>query len=153
MTDDTLNIAQETKIQEDVKALLHASDDYFTGLYPPESNHLVDVKTLEAPNVTFLVARLDGRAVGCCGYVDKGGYGEVKRLFVSPAGRGHRIGRRLMEEILRLAHAAGLASLKLEMGPLQPEAQALYEALGFTLTGPFGTYQEDPYSIFMERPL
>ena len=59
----------------------------------------------------------------------------------------------LLAEIVRRAGSAGLASLKLETGIHQPEAIALYQRDGFTPCAPFGHYQSDPLSIFMERPL
>ncbi|RED52000.1 GNAT family N-acetyltransferase [Aestuariispira insulae] len=153
MTETGITIAIEEKIAPEVKALLDASDAFFADLYPPESNHLVDVSALEAADVTFFVARISGRAVGCGGYLNKGQYGEIKRLFVGSEGRGRKVGRLLMQAIIDHAQQAKLPCLKLEMGPSQPEAEALYQSLGFAETGPFGDYREDPYSLFMEKTL
>ncbi len=85
--------------------------------------------------------------------VDRGGYAEVKRMFVAPAGRGRGTGRLLLADIVRRAREAGLSALMLETGIHQPEAIGLYERDGFALRGPFGDYQPDPLSIFMERAL
>ena len=41
-------------------------------LYPAESNHLVDVSTLEKAGVHFYVARSEGRVVGCVALVGAG---------------------------------------------------------------------------------
>ena len=153
MNDPQVTLEREQKIAPDVADLLKASDDYFAGLYPPESNHLVEIAELEQPDVYFYVARLNGQAVGCGGFLKKDGYGEIKRLFVSPEGRGHKIGRRLMEMIEAGAREVSLTQMKLEMGPSQPEAQTLYESFGYKVCPPFGDYQEDPYSVFMERML
>jgi putative acetyltransferase len=147
-------ITNESPNQPDVIAMLDQLDAYCGELYPAESNHLMDVASLMQPGVVFLVARdAQGRAAGCGAYVDRGGYGEVKRMFVDPAARGQGVGGRLLADIARRAAAAGLASLKLETGISQPEAIALYRRDGFVLCGPFGNYQSDPLSLFMERAL
>jgi putative acetyltransferase len=47
----------------------------------------------------------------------------------------------------------GLATLRLETGVKQQPAIRLYEAAGFRRCGPFGSYRDDPLSIFMEKLL
>ena len=147
-------ITQESPKQADIIAMLEKLDAYFGELYPAESNHLMDVDSLMHPSVVFLVARDgQGRAAGCCAYVDRGGYGEVKRMYVEPAGRGQGTGAQLLAAIVQRARAAGLPSLMLECGISQPEALGLYARDGFVVRAPFGDYQLDPLSIFMERRL
>src|SRR5256886_13585633 len=76
-------IRLESPRQEDVMRLLAALDAYLESLYPPESNHILDVDTLCAPDIRFFVARRGGEAVGCGALrIDPAGYGEVKRMFV-----------------------------------------------------------------------
>lgn len=147
-------ITQQFPDQPDVIAMLEKLDAYFGELYPAESNHLMDVASLMHPSVVFLVARDEhGAAAGCGAYVDRGGYGEVKRMYVDASLRGQGTGARLLAEIVSRAAQAGLSSLKLECGVKQPEAIALYQRAGFTLCAPFGHYQPDPLSLFMERSL
>lgn len=149
-----MNITQETPKQADVIAMLNQLDAYCGELYPAESNHLMDVDSLCSGDVVFLVARDEhGKAAGCGAYVNRGSYAEVKRMFVDPAFRGQGIGGALMAEIILRATQAGLTNLKLETGISQPEAIALYERDGFIRCAPFGDYQPDPLSLFMERPL
>ena len=98
MTEITLRI--ESPHQPDVVRLIEALDIYQGGLYPSESNHFLGVEALAAPGVRFFVARRDGRALGCGALrIDPGGYGEVKRMFVSPEARGLKLGRRLLDRI------------------------------------------------------
>lgn len=138
----------------EVRALIEALDALMVSLYPSESNHLLPVEALQQPGVTFLVARLGERVVGCGAYVDQDGlYAEVKRMYVDPQSRGQRIGWRLLEELERRAVAAGLAVARLETGISQPEALGLYERAGYRRRGPFGDYSEDPLSVFMEKYL
>ena len=147
-------ITQESPDQPDVIAMLEQLDAYFNELYPPESNHLMDVASLMQPGVVFLVARdAGGRALGCGALVDRGAYGEVKRMYVEAATRGQGVGGKLLAEIARRAANAGLPALMLESGISQPEAIGLYERDGFVRCPPFGNYQPDPLSLFMVRRL
>jgi putative acetyltransferase len=147
-----IRIAAENPDQPDVAALLDASDAYMASLYPAESNHMLDIASLQRPGVLFLVARLDGRAVGCGAVVSSGeGWAEVKRMFVAPAARGLKLGRQLLAQIETLASRNGEQLLRLEMGAEQPEALALYRSAGFVEIGPFGSYRPDPLSVFMEK--
>jgi putative acetyltransferase len=150
----TMHIQAETPRQPDVIAMLEKLDAYFAALYPAESNHLMDVDSLCAPEVLFLVARDgQGRALGCGAYVDRGGYGEVKRMYVEPASRGQGVGGKLLGEVARHARQAGLPALMLEAGISQPEAIGLYQRDGFVHCAPFGDYQADPLSLFMVKRL
>ena len=149
-----LEIKPEPPRQPEVEALLAASDAFSMALYPPESNHLVDVGTLEKPGVTFLVARLSGRAVGCGAVVQKGAdWGEIKRMFVDAAARGTGAGAKLLSLLEQDARARGITVLRLETGIHNDAALKLYRRFGYVERGPFGDYAEDPLSIFMERHL
>ena len=74
-------------------------------------------------------------------------------MFVSPAARGRKLGRRLLQKLEAVAAERGATKLRLETGGKQPEALALYASSGFVEIGPFGKYGPDPLSIFMEKPL
>ncbi len=152
MIERGIEIALEDPAEPEVAPLLQASDAYMASLYPAESNHMLDVASLRQPHVAFLVARVDGKALGCGAVVDSGeGWAEVKRMFVSPAARGLNLGRRLLDEIEAIAARRGARVLRLEMGGAQPEALGLYRSAGFVEIGPFGAYRPDPLSIFMEK--
>jgi putative acetyltransferase len=150
----TVTIALEPPRQADVVRLLELSDAYAASLYPTDSNHMVDVSSLEKPGVSFFVARNGDRVIGCCALVEAGdGTAEIKRMFVDEAARGLKLGRRLMETILERGDALRLLAIRLETGIYQPEAIALYRAYGFVEIGAFGNYRPDPLSIFMEKKL
>ena len=154
MTADALTIRSEPPGQPDVIRLIEASDAYAMALYPPESNHLLDIAALSDPAVTFLVARRQGDAVGCGAILhDPRGWGEVKRMFVRPDQRGQGIGRRVLAELEGIAREAGIALLRLETGIHSTEALALYRRAGFAEREPFGDYKPDPLSVFMEKRL
>ena len=147
-------VRPESPDQPEVAAFLAASDAHAQELYPPESNHLVDLATLTAPNARFFVARRGGNAIGCGALlVADDGWGEVKRMWVAPEARGQGVGRKLLETIEAVARESELTMLRLETGIRQPEAIALYRSCGFTECEPFGHYRPDPLSLFMEKRL
>jgi len=147
-------INAETPDQPEVRGMLEQLDAYCASLYPAESNHLMDIASLLQGDVLFLVARdVDGRAVGCAALVNRGSYGEVKRMFVDTARRGAGTGKQLLDHLEMFARMSGIRELKLETGIRQPEAIRLYERAGFDRGEPFGDYQPDPLSLFMEKNL
>ena len=108
-----------------------------------------------APPVgAFVVARLDGEPVGCGAlrrHAD--GVAEVKRLWVAPPARGRGLARTLMAWLEAEAVALGYRQLTLETGLRQPEAIALYTALGYRRRAPYGRYADSPLSVCFERDL
>lgn len=94
---------------------------------------------------TFLVAELDGVAVGCGGLrLLQDGVGEVKRMYVDPAARGRGVARALLRGLLDHARAQGLRRVQLETGTEQPEAMALYASEGFEPVAGYGHHRDDP---------
>lgn len=148
------HICLESPDQPEVLALIQALDSYQDQLYPPESRHALDLAALMQPEVLFAVGRDDdGRAVACGAVVLGTDWGEVKRLYVAPGQRGRGLALQLMAHLESQARQRGCRLLRLETGPYQPEAIALYERCGFVHCGRFGHYRDDPLSVFMEKPL
>ena len=149
-----VTIALEPPRQSAVVRLLELSDAYVASLYPAESNHMLDLSSLEEPEVAFFVARHAGEIVGCCALVEAGdGTAEIKRMFVDPEARGLRIGQKLLEALEVHAGARGLTAVRLETGVHQPEAIGLYRKFDYREIPPFGSYLPDPLSLFMEKRL
>lgn len=153
MKEITINL--ETPRQKEVLNLIKLLDEHQSSLYPAESNHLLDIKSLESSDVRFFVARYRKAVVGCGALkiYKTAGYGEVKRMFVDLNMRRKKIGKKILECIIDEAKKERLNCLRLETGIYQPEAISLYEKAGFTKRGPFGEYKPDPLSIFMEKNL
>ena len=135
------------------RELINQLDSYLSSLYPAESNHLLSIDALSQPDVTFLTARVGTEIVGCAAFVNCENYAELKRLFVLPDYRGLKIGRSLLNELETRVKASGLRVARLETGVSQPEVLSLCEAMGYRRCGPFGSYCDDPLSIFMEKSL
>ncbi|MBB6488738.1 putative acetyltransferase [Rhizobium lusitanum] len=147
-------IAIESPRQDGVIRLLEMSDAFAESLYPAESNHMLDLSSLEKPEVTFWVARIAGDIVGCCALVGAGdGSAEIKRMFVDPAARGQSVARKLMETVEATAIEKRFDAIRLETGIYQPEAIGLYKKFGYTEIPAFGSYLPDPLSLFMEKRL
>jgi putative acetyltransferase len=153
----SVTISLESPDQPDVIALLTALDDYLATLYPPEDNHILSVQELLHPSIAFFVARADATAVGCGALrVLNGDQGEIKRMYVSPALRGQRIGVKLLDAINAKAAQRGLRELLLEAGTHQPEALRLYINAGYEFCDAFGEYAalaSVGTSVFMRRAL
>ncbi len=93
---------------------------------------------LTPPNGIFVVARLDGLAVGCGALkVKDNNIGEIKRMWVSKTVRGLGVGRRILETLEQQAAELGVDILRLETNRTLKEAQALYRANGFVEVKPF----------------
>jgi putative acetyltransferase len=137
------------------RQLVEELDALLISLYPMESNHLVAIDRLAEPDTRFFLAEVDGKALGCGAIMICGrDYAEVKRVYVSPKGRGLGLAKLLLRRLEQEARGHGLDRLRLETGRYQPEALGLFEAIGFRVCGPFGDYPtDDPNSIFMEKAI
>ena len=74
-------------------------------------------------------------------------------MYVSPAGRAKGVARKLLALLEARANASSCVLVRLETGPYQPEALALYASAGYERRGPYGDYTNDPLSVFMEKHL
>jgi len=137
-----------------VTELIAALDSYLCSLYPPQSNHFLDLEQLSRPEIRFFVARRGGAPLACGALrIDAQGYGEVKRMYVAPPARGQGLGRAILARIEEQAAREGLRLMRLETGVRQAEAIALYRSCGYVDCDPFGDYRPDPLSRFMEKRL
>ena len=87
---------------------------------------------VEGERAAFVVARIDGVAVGCGAIrpLDADTV-EVKRVYTRAAYRRLGVGIAIMQELERLAEAFQYRTIKLQTGPLQPEAAQLYTNMGY----------------------
>ncbi|MBL9166208.1 MAG: GNAT family N-acetyltransferase [Verrucomicrobiales bacterium] len=106
------------------------------------------------PRTVFLVARLHGQPLGCGALRRFDDHtAEVKRMYVAPAGRRQGIARRILVDLERHANEFEYRTILLETGVRQPEAQRLYESLGYQRTRAFGPYVGNPTSVCYEKVL
>jgi len=93
---------------------------------------------LTRPHGLVLVVRAEGRVVGCGGVkLLDDGIGEIKRMWVSPAERGHGLGGRLLEALEHAAAEAGMTVTRLETNEQLGPALAMYRKRGYVEVAPF----------------
>lgn len=109
-----------------------------------------DAKDMRRPRGTFIVAMSDTLPIGCVGL--KGtdhDYAEIKRLWVAPAARGLRLGRRLMDAAENAARDLGITLLRLDTNSALAEAGQLYRTTGWR---EIPRFNDDPYpDLFFEK--
>jgi len=135
-----------------IHALLEEHLRNMREISPPESVHALDLGKLRSPDITFWTAWQDSQLVGCGALkeLDRS-HGEIKSMRTPEALRRQGAGRAMLAHIIGQARARGYERLSLETGSLDAfkPARQLYESVGFVYCGPFGTYEEDPNSMFM----
>ncbi len=101
---------------------------------------------LWAPRGTYLVVFAHGSPVAGGGLKALGPHvAEVKRMFVTEPARGRGYARRLLTALEDAARELGHTRLRLDTGPKQPVARALYERAGYrSIPG----YNENPAASF-----
>jgi GNAT superfamily N-acetyltransferase len=123
--------------EEPAATLVRAMRDEIAGLY--EGLELDGAQMPKAgpaemgpPGGTFVVGYEDDVAV-CCGGIKRlpDGACEIKRMFVVEAARGRGVARALLSELERRARELGYSVARLDTGPRQPRAQAMYERAGY----------------------
>lgn len=122
----------------------------------PGSAHALDLSGLQAADVQLWAAWL-GDALAAVGALKTlaAEHGELKSMHVAEAVRGRGVGGALLQFLLDQARQRGLRRVSLETGswPYFEPARALYRRHGFTDTGPFAHYVDDPNSCFMTLAL
>jgi GNAT superfamily N-acetyltransferase len=107
---------------------------------------------LSPPGGAFLVGSYRGRSV-CCGGVKRldAHTCELKRMYVVPDLRGRGVARRLLAALEDKARELGYTVARLDTGPAQHTARALYESAGYASIGNFNA---NPVASFWgEKPL
>jgi ribosomal protein S18 acetylase RimI-like enzyme len=101
------------------------------------------------PRGCLLLATDGDEVLGCVALrpVDRD-TGEMKRLYVRPAGRRHGLGRRLAERICAEARAAGYQRICLDTLASMVAALALYARLGFRPVPPY-VFNPIPGAVFL----
>jgi GNAT superfamily N-acetyltransferase len=87
---------------------------------------------MNPPAGAFLVGYLDDTPI-CCGGLKRLNLQacEIKRMFVAPQARRRGVARALLAAIEARARELGYTIARLDTGPRQPHARALYEAQGY----------------------
>ncbi|TIR20254.1 MAG: GNAT family N-acetyltransferase [Mesorhizobium sp.] len=149
-----VEIAVETPLQDDVRALVAELNAALLELTPAEHCYHLTVEQMAGLDTTVFIARDNGLAVGC-GALKRHdeATGEVKRMYTRPSHRGMKIGAEIVGRVEALARQEGLTRLVLETGDRHPAAWTVYERAGFTRCGPVLDYPDSEWSVFYEKSL
>jgi len=108
----------------------HASDALFCKWVTDELATLPGIYA--PPRGRLLLATHEGRPAGCVALKPRGdNVAELKRLYVRPAFRGHRIGEHLVRAVLAEARHIGYHRIVLDSHISMTAAHALYRDAGF----------------------
>ncbi|APZ54311.1 GNAT family N-acetyltransferase [Salipiger abyssi] len=122
----------------------------------PEAAYAETLDRLPEGHDAVLLALAGGKPVGCAmSHALEDGSCEIKRVYVSPEGRGRGAARALVQELLTRARARGQSRALLDTMKTLHAARALYTAMGFHERGPYATYApgEAEELCFFEIPL
>lgn len=129
----TVTAAAEDVRSEDAEQLIEELSAELKTLYEFSDGRAgFSPEDVEVPRAAFVIARLDGHPVGCGAMrpLDDTTV-EVKRMYTRADYRRKGVAQAILAEIERLAVAFGYSRIKLQTGPKQPEAAALYERVGY----------------------
>lgn len=138
------------------KAVLVSGDPLMSG-YLSLQNYDEEIANMKLkyglPYGRLYLLFCDGALAGCVGLkqIDRESC-ELKRLYVRPQFRGHKLGKLLVEQTIADAVAIGYSSMLLDTLPFLRSAIALYEELGFYTVS---RYNDNPIdtSIYMKLDL
>lgn len=110
------------------------------------------LKKYGLPKGVLYIAKWKDEVAGCIALMplQEEGVCEMKRLYVRPPFRKHKIGKAMVEQLMKDGKQLGYTTMKLDtLQKLQP-AIALYKQYGFTETT---AYYENPLPdvVYMEK--
>jgi putative acetyltransferase len=152
----TITIAPEPFDSADARRLIEALDAHLASRYTPEQRFGPNLKPAQiAPGLgTFVVARMDGRAVGCGAVrlLDPTTV-EVKRMYVEPEMRGRGVAKGILSHLEGAGRTLGARRALLETGVYQDEAIGLYRNAGYREVDCWGEYTTSPTSVCYEKAI
>ncbi|MHC4757804.1 MAG: GNAT family N-acetyltransferase [Planctomycetota bacterium] len=128
---------EDIEVTRSLLAEYLASREFEESIFPEEvqafQKQLSELPAEFAPPKGCLFLAMYGeKPAGCVGLRDLGdGICEMKRLYVKPEFRGLKIGRKLVEAVIKQAQNIGYKYMRLDTIPLMIAARALYVSIGF----------------------
>jgi GNAT superfamily N-acetyltransferase len=108
------------------------------------------------PRGGIFIASVDGKPAGCVMYAEASpGVAEFNRMFVKEEGRGHGLGRLMLERMFEQMILDGYEKVVFSSANFLTHARAMYESAGFVdMMHPQGFPEEwRKYVYFMQRSL
>jgi putative acetyltransferase len=137
-----------------VHELLHEHLARMQANSPPGQVFALDLAKLKVPEITFWTAWDNDELLGCGAIKELNSiHGEIKSMRTALKHLRKGVGKNILQVILEEANRRGYVKVSLETGSSEAfwAAHALYEGAGFSRCGPFGDYQQNEFSVFMEK--
>ena len=116
----------------------------FPGGFDRDAGGAAAVQEFVPPKGCLLIAWLFGQPIGCGAIRTlEPGIGEIKRMWVSSKMRGLGVGRRLLEELERVARKHKMRAVRLDTNESLTEAIHLYGASGYR---EIDRFNDNPYA-------
>ncbi|NNF68041.1 MAG: GNAT family N-acetyltransferase [Gammaproteobacteria bacterium] len=123
---------------------------------PPDSVHALEPGDLKSPDITLFCVWENVELLGCGAlkHIDDV-HGEIKSMITNPQHLRKGVASAMLVHIIEEARSRGYRKLSLETGcgNYFVAAQNLYSKHGFRYCGPFATYADDGFAVFMTRNL
>jgi putative acetyltransferase len=149
-------IAPEPFDSADAQRLIEALDAHLASRYSAEQRFGPNLKPAQLATGlgAFVVARKDGRAVGCGAVrlLDPTTV-EVKRMYVEPEMRGRGVAKEILAHLEGAGRELGARRAVLETGIYQDEAIGLYSRAGYSVVDCWGEYKTSPTSVCYEKAI
>ncbi len=141
-----ITIAAEPFDSADARRLVAALDAHLASRYEPEQRFGPNLKPTQLASGlgTFLVARVQGRAIGC---------GAVRLMYVDPEQRGQGVAKEILKHLEDAGRELGAKRSVLETGVFQDEATGLYRRAGYIQVDCWGEYISSPTSVCYEKTI
>ncbi len=138
--------ADEPPARELLEAMVAEVSDLYGERIDGAGKPTASPAELTPPLGACLVGFLDGEpvAVGAVKCLEPG-IAEIKRMYVAPAGRSRGVARALLIALEHAARDLGYRRVRLDTGPGQPHAKALYLSTGY---GEIADYNANPFASF-----
>ncbi|WP_434993290.1 ribosomal protein S18-alanine N-acetyltransferase [Arthrobacter sp. Ld5] len=134
---------------EDIEAIGRLENELFpTDAWPLEMFY---TEFFQPDTRRYLVAEVDGDAVGYAGLMVIDTTADIQTIGVLPRFEGRGIGRALLTELLHEARRRGADNVMLEVRADNPRAQALYERFGFRRIHTRKKYYRDGVDAWVMR--
>jgi GNAT superfamily N-acetyltransferase len=120
------------------------------GAFDRLDNPKLDPEELRPPSGAYLVGwagvgdEAEAVAGGGVRHLSEG-LGEIKRMYVRPSARSQGVAGALLAALEDLAVRLGYGAVRLDTGPKQPHAEALYRRRGYA---DVARYNENPFACF-----
>ena len=140
----------------EIAELLNEHLRCMTSVSPPESCHALALEELRGPAVTFWSAWHGPELAGCGALQELDAtHAEIKSMRTAYGYQRKGVASQMLRHLMHEAQRRGYRRLSLETGSMEyfAPARRLYTSFGFDYCAPFGSYVEDPNSVFMTREL